>query len=342
MGRMLSLTWLSLLLLTMIGLFALLNPGQSEPPANLADWLRAVIPYVGVAALGVTVGLAELTAAFADYPRQAATSPWGWGLIVLNGAAAALVLAVVRSYMPDANLLLTVLTVGVGFPAIVRTNIVLAKQFQGAEGKDLSLNLGWLYEQFQNLCKNQIDLALMRKRRAGVEALLARFPDERSLYNTAYYTIISRGILSAEEEAKRLAELNDVMTSKALPIEVIRPTIALFILENGGEGYTDLLIHTMPKVADPARPLVAGAPGLPGVEELAADYSLAQLAALCHQAVDQAMPGDQSEKDNLHAFVDDWLQDESVSEEQRKTTLARFLLERAGSRFVAAIAPPRD
>lgn len=327
----------TILLLLMIGLFAQLNPGQPEQPASLADWLRAGIPYVGVAALGLTVGLAELTSAFADYPMRALSSPWGWGLIVLNGVAAVLALGIVRTYVPDSNLLLTILAVGVGFPAIVRTNIVLAKQFAGTEAKDLSLNLGWLYEQFQNLCKNQIDLSLMRHRRKEVEALLERFPDERSLYNIAYYTIISRGTLSPKEEAERLAELNEVMTNKALPLEVIRPTIALFILENGGEGYTDLLIHTTPAAPAPVKALAQAPERQIQIEGLIAGYDLEQLGRLSHQAIDEAVSADADGKASLKAYVDDWLNAQEISERERKMTLARFLVEKAGASFLASL-----
>jgi hypothetical protein len=320
-----------------VGLFALIDPGQPSRPEHVADWLEAAIPYIGVAALGLTVGLAELTSAFSDYPMRALSSPWGWGLIVVNGVAAVLALGIVRSYMPDGNLFLTILATGIGFPAIVRTNIVLAKQFAGTEAKDLSLNLGWLYEQFQNLCKNQIDLGLMRQRRRGVDALLERFPDERSLYNIAYYTIISRGTLSPDEETRRLTELNEVMTNQALPPEVIRPTIALSILENGGEGYTDLLIHTTPTAPAPVQALAKAPERQVQIQELIDGYSLEQLGQICHQAIDEVIPADAEERERLQSYVDDWLKADEISEHQRKMTLARFLIEKAGAKFVASL-----
>ncbi len=99
---------------------------------------------------------------------DAVVSAWGLGLIALNGAMAAIAFTVVRFYTSETNLFLLVLTVGVGFQAIIRTKFTMARQFSSAEGGDLSLNLGWLYEQFQSLCKTQIDQALMRRRRQPV------------------------------------------------------------------------------------------------------------------------------------------------------------------------------
>ena len=131
-----------LLVALLIGLAILLTAlAPGGPPTVARDWLAGAMPYFVVILLGVIVGLAELASTFADYPMDAVASAWGMGLIGLNGAVAALVFAVVRFYAPETNLSLLVLGVGVGFQALIRTKFTLARQFSGAGGGDLSLNL---------------------------------------------------------------------------------------------------------------------------------------------------------------------------------------------------------
>src|ERR1051326_6122024 len=97
------------------------------------------------------------------------------------------------------NLLLVIIGVGVGFPTLIRTKFTLAKQFGGDDKDDLNVNIGWLYDQFQNLCKKQIDLDLMLYRLTQVDRLLERYSTVQELSQTALYTIKARATLTKEE-----------------------------------------------------------------------------------------------------------------------------------------------
>jgi hypothetical protein len=219
-----------------------LHPNIIEVQAQTKAALTLLAPYLLVGALGGGVGLAELSSTFNDYPRQAIATRWGQYLIWLNALAALGAYFIARLYAPaDMNSILLILMVGVGFQALIRTKFTLAKQFGGGDQGDLSVDIGWLYEQFQNLCKKQIDLELMTYRRAQVDRLLARYPTVQELYQTALYTTSARATLTKEEEAAKLAELQQIIDPK-VPPEVARMNLGLLILELGGVAYVVLLV----------------------------------------------------------------------------------------------------
>jgi len=118
--------------------------------------------------------------------------------VLLNAGVAALVLyLVLLNSAASENPLLTGVAVGVGLPTLVRTRFTVARQFSGGESGDLSLNLGWLYEQFQALCKTQIDLKLMSIRHRLAGRLIQRYADATALFQLAHHTILTPSGLSA-------------------------------------------------------------------------------------------------------------------------------------------------
>ena len=340
MRRALGLILLIILLIDLAILLTALAPGS--PPASARDWLGKAVPYLVVILLGVVVGLAELASTFSDYPMDAVISAWGLGLIALNGAMAAIVFAVVRIYAPETDLFLLVLGIGVGFQALIRTKFTLAKQFSGAEGGDLSLNLGWLYEQFQSLCKTQIDQALMRRRQPIVRELVESFPSQLALFNMAYYTVVARRTLAPDEESRQLAELTARLQDTSLPDEVIRMTLALHMLETGGEGHAQALIEAASRRVSRAE-AVAEAPEVVAAVEapdreavtkgLADSLSLDALKGLALEVVERKAAG--NVRDEWYEYVEGTADDMASPEPVRRTSLARFIVDKAGPAFAA-------
>ncbi len=341
MKRALGLLLLLLLVAGVIAALTCIAPEGRVRPATLGGWIGAAVPYIVVALLGLAVGLAELSSTFPNYPLEAITSSWGLLLLGVNAIIAAIVFAIARYYSPETNTFLLVLAVGVGFQSLIRTRFVLAKQFGGdGEGRDLSINLGWLYEQFQNLCKTQIDLVLMRNRQSTVEHLITRYPSEKDLYNLAYYTIVAR-TLSREEEQTRIEELNNLMKNVSLPLDVIRRSLALMILEVGGQPFAELLCRPAP-----GAPVEKGVPAaIPAavpatspdrdhlVGKLAESFSIDELADLARRAVDRAPAGE--DREALVRFVEGTYGDHRASEQSRKVILARFVVEKGGTSFAS-------
>lgn len=320
---------LLLLILTAVFLF-LTFPFNTIPvqewvitlQTQLKAQFTALAPYLVVGVLGGMVGIAELTATFATYPREALQTRWARILIAVNMVAAVLALIIAQITMPDGNMVLQVIAVGVGFQALIRTRFVLAKQI-GGDGNgqgEVSLNLGWLYDQFQNLCRTQIDLELMNNRRTAVTRLLEYYPSLTQLYDIAWYTIIARATLTPEEEKTRLAELEKLIDPKA-PEQFARSSIALMILENGGQAYVDLLLdQAMHPTAMSTGTAVLSANDL--VRQITDKYSLEQLVGLSEQV---------SEVEEVKTWVVNAAKpDPATTEANQKAAIAHFLIKQVG------------
>ncbi|MCA9971560.1 MAG: hypothetical protein KC425_15155 [Anaerolineales bacterium] len=323
----------SLISLVIVALILLLNFPTAN--VNVPDWLpvlqqqlrdliNAVIPYLIVGLLGAIVAIAELTSTFQTYPREALQTRWARILVFINICAAILALIVVRVTMPAMNPVLQVLAVGVGFQSLIRTRFVLAKPI-GDDGKgEVSLNLGWLYDQFQNLCRTQIDLELMNNRRTAVTRLLTYYPSLAELYDIAWYTIIARATLTAAEEAARIAELEKLLDPKA-PEQFARTSIALMVLENGGPGYVNLLTDQAMTAENAAYPaMLMTTERL--VRQLVETHTLDGLVAFAKSLTDSGE-------------VITWIEcaarpDQDSSEATRKAAIAHFLIQQIGVEIV--------
>jgi hypothetical protein len=295
--------------------------------------LAALAPYLAVGALGAAVGLAELSKTFGDYPREAIAARWGQYLIWLNAVAAMFAFFVARLYAPpEINVVLLILGVGLGFPALIRTNFTYAKELGGKGAADSSVNIGWLYEQFQNLCKKQIDLELMAYRRMLVDRLLGRFATVQELYQTAVYTLNARATFTPEEEAAKLAELQNAIDPK-LPADLARLNLGLLILEMGGVSY----VHLLTRDQAPAATAAVAAGG----EEVSADAAVKELRALSLDDLrDLALgalpaPEDQARVKSLCEPAP------GVSEVTQRASVARYLVDRVGAARARELAAGR-
>ncbi len=307
-----------------------------EIQAQVRELSLKVTPYLVVGTLGAIVAIAELSSTFPTYPREALSTRWARIMILVNVVTAILALVLVRITMPETDVVLQVLTVGVGFQAIIRTRFVLAKPIgKGHNGGEISLNLGWLYDQFQNLCRTQIDLELMNNRRTAVTRLIQYYPSLAQLYDTAWYTIIARATLTKEEEEERLAELDRLMDPKA-PESFARASIALMILENGGQAYVDLLLdqamNEMPAQATPG-----GSSAEQLVRQIMDRLTLAEMTQFCQHVTDNA---------KICQWVRDAAQpDTDTNESSQKAAIAHLLIQQIGSDRVErglASWPPND
>lgn len=300
------------------------TPAWAEPlQTNVYGFMARISPYILVGLLGATVAIAELVSTFQTYPREALRTRWAWILILVNVLAAIIALVVVRVTMTEMNPSLQILSVGVGFQAIIRTRFVLAKRIgdDGAEG-EVALNLGWLYDQFQNLARTQIDLELMNNRRTAVTRLLEYYPSMAELYDIAWYTITARATLTREQEEQRKDELEKLLDPKA-PENFAKSSIALMILENGGQAYVELLLTQAMQALSPE----AMAEGKPTstdrlIWQLVDKYSLEEMVALTEKVAG-------SEK-VLDYVTNAAKPDPNVNTANQKATIAHFLVQQVG------------
>jgi len=300
------------------------TPEWVEPlQTNVYGFTARIAPYVLVGLLGATVAMAELVSTFQTYPREALRTRWAWILIGVNVVAAMIALVVVRVTMTEMNPSLQILSVGVGFQAIIRTRFVLAKRIgdDGAEG-EVALNLGWLYDQFQNLARTQIDLELMNKRRTAVTRLLEYYPSMAELYDIAWYTITSRATLTREQEDQRKADLEKLLDPKA-PENFAKSSIALMILENGGQAYVELLLTQAMQGLSPEA-MVQAKPSNADklIWQLVDKYNLEEMVALTEKV---------SNSEKVLEYVTDAAKpDPNVNTANQKATIAHFLVQQIG------------
>lgn len=293
---------------------------------NVYNATGRIAPYILVGLLGATVAMAEIVSTFETYPREALRTRWAWILIFVNVVAAMIALVVVRVTMTEMAPALQILSVGVGFQAIIRTRFILAKRI-GSDGEEgeVALNLGWLYDQFQNLARTQIDLELMNNRRTAVTRLLDYYPSMAEMYDIAWYTITARATLSREEEDQRKAELEKLLDPNA-PENFAKSSIALMILENGGQAYVELLLvqameghHPDAKGMAMVKPM--GSDRI--IWELVEKYSLDELVALTKKL---------SSSEKVLAYVVDAAKpDPDVNIANQKATIAHFLMQQIGA-----------
>jgi len=290
-----------------------------------------LLPYIFVAVLGGGVGLAELSSTFSDTPREAIATRWGQLLIWINALAAMLAFILVQIYAPkDLNPLILIIGVGVGFPAIIRTKFTLAKQFGGAsDAGGLNVNIGWLYEQFQLLCKKQIDLELMTSRLERVEKMLATYSTPQ-LYTIARYTLKARATLTTEEAAARTEELKNIINDSEGGPQSTKMNLALLILELGGRSYVDRLIKEADKPAASGQSVTAAL-----LSDTTADVSTEAVAKQLTQLPLPQLVG--LAKDLLKAPEDQAYIDKTatpsatLSEVKLKAPIAYYVISKAGA-----------
>jgi hypothetical protein len=279
-------------------------------------------PFLFVAFLGGIIGVAELTSTFKTYPREALLTRWAWVLILANAVAAAVAMLILRATMPRMNLITEILAVGLGFQAIIRTRFVLAKQVGADNSGEVALNLGWLYDQFSNLARRQIDLELMNNRRTAVIRMIQYYPTLAELYDIALYTITARETFTlAEEEAKR-AELEKLIDPKA-PEKFAKTSVALMILENGGQAYVDLLLTQAMTHPGTAVPIPAPPRQEAVVRQLVDNYDVEGLVTLTDQ-----LTKDNAIRDYVRAAAKP---EAAISVAEQKATIAHFLTQQVGT-----------
>ncbi|MCP5097531.1 MAG: hypothetical protein GY943_18450 [Chloroflexi bacterium] len=324
------------LLFAILFLFLLFPTNNASFPSWVPDlqtriWtiFEFLAPYIVVGLLGGGVGLAELSATFQTYPREALRTRWAWILILVNLLTAVLALMIVQATMPAVNLVLQVIGVGIGFQAIIRTKFVLARPMSGSgdgEAGEVSVNLGWLYDQFQNLCRTQIDLELMNNRRTAVTRMIKYYPTLAELYDIAWYTIIARATLSEDEEKKRLEKLEKLIDPKA-PENFAKTSIALMILENGGQAYVELLLNQAGTEAEIEAITPAKQSAEKMVRYMVDHYSLEQLVH---------MSKDLTENPEILRWINEASRPApETSEANQKAAIAHFMVQQIGSERIS-------
>lgn len=319
---------LFIILFVLVLIFLLIWPLTDNAPLWMAQYqqslkvsISVLSPYLFVGLLGGIIGTAEITSTFQTYPREAFRTQWAWVLIFVNAVAAMVALLILRLTAPQMDLLMQILAVGIGFQAIIRTRFVLAKQVGAAGEDEVAVNLGWLYDQFSNLARRQIDLELMNNRRTAVTELIQYYPTLAELYDIALYTITARETLTPEEEEDKLEELQRLIDPKA-PEHFAKTSVALTILENGGQAYVNLLLNQA-MGATTSQPASAPPSSDNIVRQLLKNYDTDGLVQLTNELTDD---------ENVRNYVRKAAKsDANINSADQKATIAHFLVQQVGT-----------
>ncbi len=292
---------------------------------DLRHFTAVLAPFLVIGFVGGLIGVAELVSTFKTYPREALLTRWAWVLIFANVFAAIAALLILRATTSPMSFLMEFLIVAFGFQGIIRTRFVLAKQVGSDKDGEVAVNLGWLYDQFSNLARRQIDLELMNNRRTAVTRLLQYYPTLAELYDIALYTITARETLTSEEEQEKLDALEKLIDPKA-PEHFAKTSIALMILENGGQSYVNLLLDQAMNQPDTAVLATAAAPPARQdtlIRRLVEEYDLDGLVALTNQLTD-----DEATQNYVREAAKP---NPAISQAEQKATIAHFLIQQIGA-----------
>lgn len=201
------------------------------------NWL----PYAIVLILGAIVGLAEIIATFSQAPREAFRTLWAWILTGANMVAAVGVFAIFNLYVKNVNPILLAVAVGVGFPTLIRTKFTVAKQFMG--GEDLSINIGWLYDQFLGWFKSEIDISIVNTRLKIIDKLIKKIKEINELRQIAYTILHERSLLTQEDVERFKKYIDGIVESETIPKRAKQVALAKFIWNLGGRDYIKNLIR---------------------------------------------------------------------------------------------------
>jgi len=171
------------------------------------------------------------------------------------------------------------------------------------------------------LCRTQIDLELMNNRRRAVTRLIKYYPTLAELYDIAWYTIIARATLSAEEERNKVGELEKLIDPKA-PEYFAKTSIALMILENGGQAYVSLLLNQANQIETAVSEALIPGNAERMVSYLVESYTLNQLVALSQTLTE-------------NKEIQQWVAAAAkptpeTGEANRKAAIAHFLVQQVG------------
>jgi hypothetical protein len=197
------------------------------------------LPYVVAAFLGLVVGVTEVIATFSANPRDAFRTIWSWILILFNTGITLGVFAIIVFYTPTTNKLVLAAAVGVGLPALIRTNFIVIKQFQGAQ--DLSINAGWLYDRLLGWFKQETDVDLVSIR-GNLVMKLIQSQEINELKETADTVLQQRSLISTEDVKKQQQYIDDIVASN-MSARTKQSFLATFIYTTGGRDYVENLVR---------------------------------------------------------------------------------------------------
>jgi hypothetical protein len=203
---------------------------------------------------------------------------------------------------------ITAISVGIGFPTLLRTRFTLKKSFNPKEG-DFTFGLDKIYQQFQKQFKDGIDKELILTNSDLAEKLVDKYSEFYDLYRIAQKVVNIRDHLTLEERAEAIASLEKIFT-KEKDEKLVLFIIAKKIIDLAGISYVQYIIDNPPSENFEAREKK--------IESYVKKYTREDLKKIAQENLSQ-------ESDDIQ-YVENILSDDSSGEDISKATVIEFLL----------------
>ena len=289
-----------------------------------------VISYIVVSFIGLIVGFLEIVSTFESKATlvlsQKKAGAWAWGLIIFNGCMNLLIFAILMYLTDGWSPISLSLIVGFGLPILIRIKLTVIKTPNSTN--ELILNLGWIYERIQKLCKAQIDNAMLvsgqqlKKILARIQGFDTASPTQpkgrKQLYNFVYVIIQSSETLSPQkkEEKLKLADEFYKLTNE----QIAQMKLSLLLLEVGGVQLVERL-EQIPESEILSEKLIGRM-----IRELLQN-TLKEIAEEVAAAADT-----EETKTKLRQYIEDVMAD-SASDTLKTAVLANFIVYEGGQEF---------
>ena len=198
-------------------------------------------PYLAVFSIGALIGIGEIFLTFKNYEIQAILTPWALILVLGNAIASLIVFFVVKLSSPETNVWILSIVVGLGFPSILRSPIVLAKPLGDNIQEDVRLDLSKKYVKFQKYCEDKIDQKLLSFRDKDRDELCHTFTLQE-LIQKIHESIDLRDSFSAEKKNSIIKEIDEIICSKKSE-NVKKKKIAYKLITYIGRGHKKYLTN---------------------------------------------------------------------------------------------------
>jgi hypothetical protein len=275
---------------------------------TLAEIVNLSFPHLIVIVFGIIIGIAEIQSVFNSAFIQAIRTNWGKGLLVFNAITAEIVYILIILQYPSAPRVITAISVGIGFPTLLRTRFTLKKSFNPKEG-DFTFGLDKIYQQFQKQFKDGIDKELILTNSDLAEKLVDKYSEFYDLYRIAQKVVNIRDHLTLEERAEAIASLEKIFT-KEKDEKLVLFIIAKKIIDLAGISYVQYIIDNPPSENFEAREKK--------IESYVKKYTREDLKKIAQENLSQ-------ESDDIQ-YVENILSDDSSGEDISKATVIEFLL----------------
>ena len=278
-----------------------------------------VISYIVVSFIGLIVGFVEIVSTFESKTTlvlsQKKAGAWAWGLIVFNGCMNLSVFAILMYLTDKWNPILLSLIVGFFSPILIRIKLTVIKNLSSTD--ELILNLGWIYERIQKLCKAQIDNAMLVSGQQ-LKKILARIQGRKQLYNFVYVIVQSSETLSPQKKEEKLKLADEFY--KLTDERIAQMKLSLLLLEVGGVQLVERL-EQIPESEVSSEKLIGR------MTQQLPQNTLKEIAEEVVAAADT-----EETRTKLQQYIEDVMAD-SASDTLKTAVLANFIVYEGGQEF---------